>query len=45
MQKKKKEENMQKEMMFQLIVLMIELGFCIQTSVAETEYFPGKLVS
>lgn len=36
---------MQKEIMFQLIVLMIELGFCIQISVAETEYFPGKLVS
>lgn len=33
---------MQKEMMFQLIVLMIELGFCIQIAVAETEYFPGK---
>lgn len=29
-------------MMFQLIVLMIELGFCIQIAVAETEYFPGK---
>lgn len=36
-----KKNYMKKVMMFQLIVLMIELGFCIQTSVAETEYFPG----